>query len=316
MPETSPEELPPADEAPAHIEATAPPPEEETPLREGGTPESAETTHVSETQKEHNPVIDIHDAHQAASTWKDFFIHIATIVFGLLIAVGLEQLVEHIHHRIELTDARKALAIERKINIVRFSVENDEFHRFVPILQNNLALFVYLRQHPGKPAPPSVGALRWTTLDRGMANSAWAAAQHSGVVDSMPQSEARENASLYAHLDRLSQDMFDAQVAVAECTRFRIVDPDPAHLSPQQLDQEIDLVSKALFAYRNIASVMTNDHEAFPDFTPAPSRSEVRAITRAGTLSADDRGDAEAAQRELKTSRDYERSLDQNEAPE
>src|ERR1039458_4273167 len=276
--------------------------------------ESVETAELptNENEKEQTPMLDVHPAHHAASTWREFFIHIATIVLGLLIAVGLEQLVEHIHHRIELTDARKALAIERKINIVRFSVENDEFHRFVPTLQNNLALFVYLRQHPGKPAPPSVGALRWTTLDRGMANSAWAAAQHSGVVDSMPQSEARENASLYAHLDRLSQDMFDAQVAVAECTRFRIVDPDPAHLSPQQLDQEIDLVSKALFAYRNIASVMTNDHEAFPDFTPAPSRSEVRAITRAGTLSADDRGDAEAAQRELKTFRDYERSLDQN----
>jgi hypothetical protein len=245
-------------------------------------------------------MLDVHPAHHAASTWREFFIHIATIVLGLLIAVGLEQLVEHIHHRIELTDARKALAIERKINIVRFSVENDEFHRFVPILQNNLALFVYLRQHPGKPAPPSVGALRWTTLDRGMANSAWAAAQHSGVVDYMPQSEARENASLYRSLDRLSQDMFDAQAAVAECTRFRIVDPDPAHLSPEQLDQEIDLVSKALSAYRTIGYVMTNDHEAFPDFTPAPSRSELRAISHAGTLSADDRGDAEAAQRDSK----------------
>jgi hypothetical protein len=303
MTQPPPEDLPPADETPSLAEAASPPPEEK-------------TAHVPETPKEPAPMLDVHPAHHAASTWREFFIHIATIVLGLLIAVGLEQLVEHIHHHIELSDARKALAIERKINIGRFSVENDEFHRFVPILQNNLDLFVYLRQHPGKPLPPSLGTLRWVTLDQGMANSAWAAAQHSGVVDYMPQSEARENASLYARLDRLSQDMIDAQAAVAECTRFRIVDPDPAHLSPPQLDQEIDLVSKALFAYRNIASAMTNDHDSFPDFTPAPSRSEVRAISHAEIQSADDRGDAEAAQRELKTSRDYERSIDQNEAPE
>ena len=261
-------------------------------------------------------MLDIHPAHHAASTWKEFFIHIATIVLGLLIAVSLEQTVEYIHHRRELAEARKELAIERKINIVRFAVENDEFHRFVPILQNNLALFVYLRQHPGKPAPPSIGTLRWITLALGMANSAWGAAQHSGVVDYMPQSEARENASLYRRLDRLSQDMVDAQAAVAECTRFRIVDPDPAHLSPEQLDHQIDLVSRALFAYRSIAFIMVNTREAVPDFTPAPSRSELRAISHAGTLSADDQRDVEAMQRAIKTANDYERSIDQNEGPE
>src|SRR5450432_3335017 len=102
-------------------------PEASTSARDGVAPETAP---VPEIAKEPAPMLDVHPAHHAASTWKEFFIHIATIVLGLLIAVGLEQLVEHIHHRIELADARKALAIERKINIARFSVENDEFHRF------------------------------------------------------------------------------------------------------------------------------------------------------------------------------------------
>lgn len=41
-------------------------------------------------------MLDVHPAHHAASTWRDFFIHIVTIVIGLLIAIGLEQTVEHI----------------------------------------------------------------------------------------------------------------------------------------------------------------------------------------------------------------------------
>ena len=261
-------------------------------------------------------MLDVHPAHHAASTWRDFFIHIATIVLGLLIAVSLEQTVEYIHHRRQLAEARVALATERKINIVRFSVMTDEFHRFVPILENNLAIFVYLRRHPGKPLPPGYGTLRWTNMITTMLDNAWIAAQHSGVVDYMPQSEARSNSQLYSRLSALSQAIRDARAATTECTRFKVVDPDPAHLSPEQLDHEIDLVSRALVANRTMANLMYNAHALYPDFTAAPSISDYQAITHAETQSADDRRDFEATGREIDTNKNYERSLDQSEGPE
>ncbi len=34
-------------------------------------------------------MLDVHPPHAPTHTWKDFFIHIATIVIGLIIAVGL-----------------------------------------------------------------------------------------------------------------------------------------------------------------------------------------------------------------------------------
>ncbi len=46
-------------------------------------------------------MLDVHPPHHAASTWRDFFIHIATIVIGLLITVALEQTVEAVRHSIE-----------------------------------------------------------------------------------------------------------------------------------------------------------------------------------------------------------------------
>ncbi|HEV2620220.1 MAG TPA: hypothetical protein VGU23_09825, partial [Acidobacteriaceae bacterium] len=233
-----------------------------------------------------------------------------------LIAVGLEQGVEYIHHRRELAEARREIATERKINIVRFSVETEEFHRFVPILENNLAIFVYLRQHPGKPLPASYGTLRWGLLSTGRVDSAWTAAQRSGAVAYMPQSEVRKNSELYLRLDDLRQAIRDARNAVFECQRFRIVDPDPAHLSPGQLDQEIDLASRALFTFRGIAFIMVNAHETFPDFTPAPSRSDMAAITRAPPPTADNQLDGKTMLREMDAYKNYERSLDQNEPPE
>ncbi len=46
-------------------------------------------------------MLDVHPPHSPTHTWKDFFIHIATIVVGLLIAVGLEQSVEALHRHNE-----------------------------------------------------------------------------------------------------------------------------------------------------------------------------------------------------------------------
>ena len=50
-------------------------------------------------QQGHNRMLDVHPPHHPANSWRDFFVHIATIVIGLLIAVGLEQTVEAVHHR-------------------------------------------------------------------------------------------------------------------------------------------------------------------------------------------------------------------------
>src|SRR5665213_1496722 len=63
------------------------------------------------------PMIDIHPPHHAATTWRDFFIHIATIVLGLLIAIGLEQTVELVHRHREEREARANIREEIATNI-------------------------------------------------------------------------------------------------------------------------------------------------------------------------------------------------------
>jgi len=61
-------------------------------------------------------MLDVHPPHEAAHTWKDFFIHIATIVIGLLIAIALEQTVELIHRHHEAREARMLLREEVEVN--------------------------------------------------------------------------------------------------------------------------------------------------------------------------------------------------------
>src|SRR6516162_150479 len=81
------------------------------PARTSHAPNPAATqSEPSITPEDPTPMLDVHPAHHAASTWRDFFIHIATIALGLLLAVGLEQGVEVIHHRHEANHARELIA--------------------------------------------------------------------------------------------------------------------------------------------------------------------------------------------------------------
>ncbi|MGA8937830.1 MAG: hypothetical protein WB439_01575, partial [Acidobacteriaceae bacterium] len=43
-------------------------------------------------------MLDVYPPEHTPHTWRDFFIHIATITVGLVIAIGLEQTVEYFHH--------------------------------------------------------------------------------------------------------------------------------------------------------------------------------------------------------------------------
>jgi len=72
-------------------------------------------------------MLDVHPPHAATHTWRDFFIHIATICVGLLIAIVLEQAVEALHHRHErevLVQEMRAES-ERNIAILRTDVDRN-----------------------------------------------------------------------------------------------------------------------------------------------------------------------------------------------
>jgi hypothetical protein len=66
-------------------------------------------------------MLDVHPPHHTPNSWRDFFIHIATITVGLLIAVGLEQTVEaiHHHHQREYLEDQMHEESERNLDLVK-----------------------------------------------------------------------------------------------------------------------------------------------------------------------------------------------------
>lgn len=61
-------------------------------------------------------MLDVHAPHEPIHTWRNFLSHIAAIVVGWLIAVGLEQTVEFFHHRHQREHLELALRRDGEAN--------------------------------------------------------------------------------------------------------------------------------------------------------------------------------------------------------
>jgi hypothetical protein len=199
-------------------------------------------------------MIDIHAPHEATHTWADFFIHIATIVVGLLIAIGLEQTVEYLHHRHLATEARRALLSERQQNETSNDFNIFATRRHQQDLQRDLAILHALRAHqPLPPGPFIVHHIRYLYLE-----DEWRKLHESGTISYLTEKlgpvdyRYKNQDDFMARADRSNEDLeraasvlrtehdplnstFESNLAATTFTR-RIADSHET-LSPQEVDR-------------------------------------------------------------------------------
>jgi hypothetical protein len=188
-------------------------------------------------------MLDVHAPHEAAHTWTNFFIHLATIVIGLLIAVGLEQTVEYLHHRHQVAEIRRSLAEERHINEVLFTSACSEFRRYAPILAGSLQTIIYLRAHPGAAPGQWPGRFSFYMLSTRFQDSAWKSALQSTALEYMPRAEVRTYSELYARLAELSDESEAERRAVIRAKSFMLQLTDPSSFNSEQSIQAYAVVS-------------------------------------------------------------------------
>lgn len=226
-------------------------------------------------------MLDVHPIHAPVRAWRDFFIHIATIVVGLCIAVGIQQTVEFVHHRHQLTELRRALRLEREYNHGTFTENTTSWRWGTAELQNNLLVFQFLLQHPGTPQERLPGVLLWATSPFEFVSAAWDAAHQSGLVALLPREEIEENSFLYSILKKLNDIQFKSALAVQDAESYDLVDADPSHLSPGEIAAEIQLTRAALAADYLRGISLLDLKGAFPDFPATLTSTELRQMRHA-----------------------------------
>jgi len=191
-------------------------------------------------------MLDVHPPEHAAHSWRDFFIHIATIVVGLLIAIGLEQIVEHVHQHYELREAREAIQREFESNRKQMAIREEDWLATAAELKNNVLVLGYIRQHPGTPQTKLPGDIEWEQAPFVYDHAAWDAAEKNGIIRLMAQNEANHDQEFYALMQAMAAQSVDVWNAINDATRYDLSDTDPTHLTPSQLEKVTELNEIAL----------------------------------------------------------------------
>jgi hypothetical protein len=212
---------------------------EELPIMADRTPAALEPAHVESPQspvgaesleaaKEHEAMLDVHPPHHAAGTWRDFLIHIATIVLGLLIAIGLEQTVELLHHRHQRHQLQEDLRneAEQNLQVIDRDLKMQNLEPWFQQAMNAASAAgpnkIRIRLPPAPCLPGSVGTAEYRYFAPSQA--VWTTAKESGIVALLPVAESRMYARLAHNYDLLEyvrdQVFNDCQTVVAMRLRF------------------------------------------------------------------------------------------------
>jgi hypothetical protein len=189
-------------------------------------------------------MLDVHAPHEPINSWKGFVLHIATIAIGLLIALGLEQAVEHFHNRHEVREAREALAAEHEENIRRYH-DNVRAHLLRLANQNNdQRVLRYLLAHPDAPQGKLPGVMTFGEITIAEpVEAAWSTVERSEVASLLPPAELRALAMEYKELDRESQVFHEfLKPYLSDCAAYLTYTADITSTAVQEQQQTLSCV--------------------------------------------------------------------------
>ncbi len=192
------------------------------------------------SQETETRMLDVHPPHEAIHSWKGFFIHITTIVIGLLIAIALEQSVEWLHHRHQLRDARRNLAVEIKDNRRVLKLNLEDAGKVQAALIRNQML---LRNRPSSPGPMSAN-LDYSWMFYRTPDAAWLATKQDGSLSLMPYGELKAIEFVYTVFGNVmdAATSFAISIEVARAIAKR---PPDGNLSSRDIEELVTATSDA-----------------------------------------------------------------------
>ena len=204
-------------------------------------------------------MIDIHPAHHGSFTRRDFFIHLGIVVLGILIAIGLEQTAEAIHHYHQRRQLEEDLREEAQHNVGTIQADEKSFAVYVNWYRDILKA--------GREAKPTAGFVTFVIpprvdpepAQRPMDN-VWPAAKASGAVAALPRDEIEVfgRVSTYAeYADQISlirQAGLLSQNAILSRLGLTLEPGTTLRMTPQDRDELMRAVATHLEGYRQLSS--------------------------------------------------------------
>ncbi len=149
-------------------------------------------------------MLDVHPPHKAIGNAAEFFLHLFTITVGLLIAVGIESLVERHQHRELAESARRTMTEEIRSNVGNVSSALREIADQRKRMDANVASVLKVQLAPAGTTTDDL-KLDVSYGSTGVDETAWKAAQATAAISYMPYAEAQRFSGVYASAETFTE---------------------------------------------------------------------------------------------------------------
>ena len=208
--------------------------------------------------------MDVHPPHHPIVTKRDFFLHLFTITCGLLIALGLEGLVEMAHHHNLVVEARANIRHElddnRKATISDIRSAQEDAERFRKNLDYERALRVHLKRNGSIQS-----TFRWDSTE----DSAWRTARETGALAYMPYAEVQRYADVYGQQEIANGTAISLFRQQVEAVAPIVTVPDNATLSKEEVERMIHDSATVYIDLQTLGQILTELRDQYGDVLKA-----------------------------------------------
>lgn len=145
--------------------------------------------------------MEVHPPHEPVHSWRDALIHIGLMTIGLFIALMLEGLVEYLHHKELVHQARENIRRELRDNHQAALKDEVFLQQSADKIKAGLATLRYMQAHPDAKGQSIGFTVQFTDLN----DAAWRTARDSGALGYMPLDEVQQYAGVYGLQQAVTQ---------------------------------------------------------------------------------------------------------------
>ncbi len=211
-------------------------------------------------------MLDVHPPHKAIGSVSEFFLHLFTITVGLLIAVGIEGLVERHQHRELAEQARNSMTAEIRGNTTSLHEALQQIAAMRTKIKADIAAVEAVQNAPTGSAPTDV-KLRIDYGGNTVDETAWRTAQATAALSYMPYDEASTFSNIYAEAEDFNSSQAPLADDVAAFTglvrRYGVTKRPITREAADAMAERLGIWQGHLFRIRVAAKVLQNDQDAF-----------------------------------------------------
>ena len=146
--------------------------------------------------------MEVHPPHEPVHTWREALIHIGLMTVGLFIALMLEGLVEYLHHKHLVHEARENIRLEIEHNQEAVRADIADVQKEGGVVAAGLKTMHFMKEHPH-----GHGSITYNWKYRPLSDAAWLSARDTGALGYMPYADVQGYSVLYSLQSDVSQQL-------------------------------------------------------------------------------------------------------------